>query len=75
MQSVLDELGAESGCTTVNLQGEFIVARPEAIYLYSTDGRGPCFVFEGKSSVKSTSEFRADPHIQNWLKSIKELAR
>lgn len=24
-----------------------MVARPEAVYFYSVDGRGPCFVFEG----------------------------
>ena len=46
---MLDEIGADSGSTTVNPQGELVVARPEAIYLYSTDGRGPCFVFEGES--------------------------
>lgn len=47
MQSVLDEMGAEAGSSTVNPQGEFVVARPEAIYLYTAEGRGPCFVFDG----------------------------
>ncbi|KAK9806296.1 hypothetical protein WJX72_009074 [[Myrmecia] bisecta] len=47
-KSVLDEMGAESGCTTLNHEGELIVGRPEAVYFYSVDGRGPCFVFEGR---------------------------
>ena len=47
MQSVLDEMGADRDCTTLNPQGDLVVARPEAVYFYSVDGRGPCFVFEG----------------------------
>lgn len=47
LQSVLDEMGAEAGCTAVSHEDEFVVARPEAIYLYTPDGRGPCFVFDG----------------------------
>ena len=47
MQSVLDEMGADWDCTTLNPQGDLVVARPEAVYFYSVDGRGPCFVFEG----------------------------
>ena len=46
-QSVLDEMGADRDCTTLNPQGDLVVARPEAVYFYSIDGRGPCFVFEG----------------------------
>ena len=47
VQSVLDEMGADRDCTTLNPQGDLVVARPEAVYFYSVDGRGPCFVFEG----------------------------
>ena len=46
-QSLLDEMGAEKDCTTLNPEGDLVVARPEAVYFYSVDGRGPCFVFEG----------------------------
>jgi len=46
-QSLLDEMGADKDCTTLNPQGDLVVARPEAVYFYSVDGRGPCFVFEG----------------------------
>lgn len=47
MQVVLDEAGAAPGCSTLDSEGELVVGRPEAVYFYSPDGRGPCFVFEG----------------------------
>ncbi len=47
MQSLLDEMGAEHDSTTQTSSGDLVVARPEAVYFYSMDGRGPCFVFEG----------------------------
>ena len=47
MQVVLDEAGAAPGCSTLDPEGELVVGRPEAVYFYSPDGRGPCFVFEG----------------------------
>ncbi len=40
-------MGAEPDSTTQNSSGDLVVARPEAVYFYSVDGRGPCFVFEG----------------------------
>ena len=40
-------MGADKDCTILNPQGDLVVARPEAVYFYSVDGRGPCFVFEG----------------------------
>lgn len=46
-RSLLDEMGAAKGSTTQNEAGDLVVARPEAVYFYSVDGRGPCFVFEG----------------------------
>lgn len=47
-QVVLDELGGGSGCSTLSPAGDLVVGRPEAVYLYSHDGRGPCFVVEGE---------------------------
>ena len=44
---MLDEMGAAPGCTTLNRDLDLVVGRPEAIYFYSPDGRGPCFVLEG----------------------------
>ena len=47
LQAVLDELGGGAGCSVLSPSGDFVVGRPEAVYLYSHDGRGPCFVVEG----------------------------
>ncbi|BDA46644.1 Vacuolar protein sorting-associated protein 11 homolog [Coccomyxa sp. Obi] len=47
-KSLLDEMGADQDSTTQNSSGDLVVARPEAVYFYSVDGRGPCFVFEGQ---------------------------
>ena len=44
---MLDEMGAERGATALDSDGQLVVARPEAVYFYTLDGRGPCFVFEG----------------------------
>ena len=49
MQVVLDEAGAAPGCSTLDSEGELVVGRSEAVYFYSPDGRGPCFVFEGEA--------------------------
>lgn len=51
LQVVLDELGAAPGCCTESPQGDLVVARPEAVYFYSPDGRGPCFVIDGAPTV------------------------
>ncbi len=40
-------MGAERGATALDAEGQLVVARPEAVYFYTPDGRGPCFVFEG----------------------------
>ena len=47
VQALLDEMGAEQGCLAVNQDGQCIIGRQEAFYIYTPDGRGPCFVFEG----------------------------
>ena len=51
MKVVLDEIGADIGCAVPSGTKELAVARPEAIYFYSPDGRGPCYVFEGPVSA------------------------
>ena len=40
-------MGAERGAMALDSDGQLVVARPEAVYFYTPDGRGPCFVFEG----------------------------
>ncbi|KAJ1965827.1 Vacuolar protein sorting-associated protein 11 [Dipsacomyces acuminosporus] len=44
--SILEERGCGIGCSLVNAEKELIVARDEAIYFYTADGRGPCFAFD-----------------------------
>ncbi|KAJ2910176.1 Vacuolar protein sorting-associated protein 11, partial [Coemansia aciculifera] len=44
--STLEERGCGIGCSLVNDENELIVARDEAIYVYTTEGRGPCFAFD-----------------------------
>lgn len=50
VQVVLDEMGAEAGCSLMSREGELLVTRPEAVYLYRTDSRGSCYVFQGPTS-------------------------
>ncbi len=51
VQALLDEMGAEKGCLAVNQVGQCIIGRQEAFYIYTPDGRGPCFVFEGGLAI------------------------
>ncbi|KAJ1940950.1 Vacuolar protein sorting-associated protein 11, partial [Linderina macrospora] len=44
--NVLEERGCGIGCSMVNSQRELVVARDEAIYFYTAEGRGPCFAFD-----------------------------
>ena len=46
-QGVLDTAGAAARCSTVDSNGYLVLARQDAIYFFSPDGRGPCFVSEG----------------------------
>ncbi|KAF8898758.1 hypothetical protein BD779DRAFT_1485409 [Infundibulicybe gibba] len=52
---VVDEIGCDLGCVTMDWRAkDIVVARDEAIYLCGTDGRGACYAYEGhKSSVHS----------------------
>ncbi|KAJ2663302.1 Vacuolar protein sorting-associated protein 11 [Coemansia sp. RSA 1200] len=43
---VLEERGCGIGCSLISETDELIVARDEAIYFYTADGRGPCFAFD-----------------------------
>ncbi|KAK7575939.1 hypothetical protein V9T40_012225 [Parthenolecanium corni] len=47
----LDTSGCDIGCSVLAdsvLDCPFMVAREDAIYCYSTDGRGPCYAVEGR---------------------------
>ncbi|KAG5725103.1 Vacuolar protein sorting-associated protein 11 like protein [Termitomyces sp. T112] len=53
--SVVDEIGCGLGCATMDWKAQNItVARDEAIYVCSTEGRGACYAYEDhKSSIHS----------------------
>lgn len=42
---MLDEAGASEGSTFVKENGQLLVARPQALYFYTVEGRGACFAF------------------------------
>jgi hypothetical protein len=46
-QTKLDDAGCAPGCSTLDDGNSLVVARQDAVYFYSPDGRGPCFVLEG----------------------------
>lgn len=45
-QLVLDAHGCAPQCAALSSEGEFVVARQDAVYFYHPEGRGSCFVFE-----------------------------
>uniref|UniRef100_L7M659 Vacuolar protein sorting-associated protein 11 homolog n=1 Tax=Rhipicephalus pulchellus TaxID=72859 RepID=L7M659_RHIPC len=45
-QLVLDAHGCAPQCAALSIEGEFVVARQDAVYFYHPEGRGSCFVFE-----------------------------
>lgn len=51
--TVVDEIGAGLGCATMDWKArEVVVARDEVIYLCGTESRGPCYAYEGESSLR-----------------------
>jgi hypothetical protein len=45
---VVDEVGAALGCAVMDRKAkEIVLARDDAVYLCSTEGRGNCLVLEG----------------------------
>ncbi|KAK9896216.1 hypothetical protein P389DRAFT_76246 [Cystobasidium minutum MCA 4210] len=52
--TVMDDVGASLGCTTMLSSGEMVLAKDEAIFVYGTEGRGQSYFYEGsKSAVTS----------------------
>ncbi|CAH4030160.1 unnamed protein product [Pieris brassicae] len=45
---VLDSMGAVAGCSVLADRHRLTVATSEAIYCYTTEGRGPCYALEGE---------------------------
>eukprot|EP00026_Physarum_polycephalum_P001684 Phypoly_transcript_01686.p1 GENE.Phypoly_transcript_01686~~Phypoly_transcript_01686.p1 ORF type:complete len:1051 (+),score=172.81 Phypoly_transcript_01686:443-3154(+) len=45
---VVDDQGCDDpGCVVMSDEQDLIIGRPEAVYFYGVEGRGPCFGFEG----------------------------
>lgn len=42
---MLDETGAGDGGILIGDDGQLLVARPQALYFYTVEGRGACFAF------------------------------
>ncbi|KAG6406954.1 hypothetical protein SASPL_129933 [Salvia splendens] len=47
----LDYIGSEAGSVAMTDRSELIIGRPEAVYFYEIDGRGPCWAFEGEKKL------------------------
>lgn len=47
-RQTLDQIGSSVTSVAMSDRAEFIIGRPEAIYFYEVDGRGPCWAFEGE---------------------------
>uniref|UniRef100_A0A7N0RJ98 Vacuolar protein sorting-associated protein 11 homolog n=1 Tax=Kalanchoe fedtschenkoi TaxID=63787 RepID=A0A7N0RJ98_KALFE len=45
---ILDQIGSTVNSVTMSDRSELIIGRPEAVYFYEVDGRGPCWAFEGE---------------------------
>lgn len=49
IQTALEGGGAPAGCSALDARHCLVVARPDAISVYTRDARGPVFVFPGES--------------------------
>lgn len=47
-RQTLDQIGCGLNGVAMSDRLELIVGRPEAVYFYEVDGRGPCWAFEGE---------------------------
>ncbi|KAJ0982180.1 hypothetical protein J5N97_010435 [Dioscorea zingiberensis] len=47
-RQTLDQIGCDSNAVTMSDRLDLILGRPEAVYFYEVDGRGPCWAFEGE---------------------------
>ncbi|KAJ7964711.1 vacuolar protein sorting 11 [Quillaja saponaria] len=47
-RQTLDQIGSSANSVTMSDRSELIIGRPEAVYFYEVDGRGPCWAFEGE---------------------------
>lgn len=48
IRHTLDQIGCSVNSVGMSDRSELIIGRPEAVYFYEVDGRGPCWAFEGE---------------------------
>uniref|UniRef100_A0A5B7BMH6 Vacuolar protein sorting-associated protein 11 homolog n=1 Tax=Davidia involucrata TaxID=16924 RepID=A0A5B7BMH6_DAVIN len=48
IRQTLDQIGSNVNSVAMSDRSELIIGRPEAVYFYEVDGRGPCWAFEGE---------------------------
>ncbi|KAM3367069.1 hypothetical protein ACQJBY_015998 [Aegilops geniculata] len=46
-RQTLDQIGCETNAVAMSDRMDLVVGRPEAVYFYEVDGRGPCWAFDG----------------------------
>ncbi|EAT44793.1 AAEL003887-PA [Aedes aegypti] len=54
MRIILDTISKPVGCCALQTghnEGHFMVGREDAVYCYTSDGRGPCYALEGKKTL------------------------
>lgn len=47
-RQTLDQIGCDVNAVAMSDHMDLIIGRPEAVYFYEVDGRGPCWAFEGE---------------------------
>lgn len=47
-RQTIDHIGCNNNAVTMSDHLELIIGRPEAVYFYEVDGRGPCWAFDGE---------------------------
>ncbi|PKA52706.1 hypothetical protein AXF42_Ash001687 [Apostasia shenzhenica] len=47
-RQTLDQIGCKANAVAMSDHLDLIVGRPEAVYFYEVDGRGPCWAFDGE---------------------------
>ncbi|KAL3633629.1 Vacuolar protein sorting-associated protein 11 [Castilleja foliolosa] len=47
----LDHICSETATVAISDRLELIIGRPESVYFYEVDSRGPCWVFEGEKKL------------------------
>ena len=58
VEETIDQQGCAPDCGLTNSDCDLLVGRPEAIYFYTPEGRGPCLAFDGEK--KTLAWFRTN---------------